>query len=194
MTPSQPLERNVVGYESAVHLPAHAALDTSFVLRALSPLEPGHVEARRLVDRLVDAGTVVYFSRLLEIELLEVSYKLAVREQHGGRGWPEKRHDGRSRRRAARIAGEMFRSWSRLTTTLESECVEIHDVADDIRPYMDRYGLSSYDSIHAATAVVVGADVLITNDAGFGAVDERVLRLYTDSSRVRSARRRRGGR
>jgi predicted nucleic acid-binding protein len=196
VTPRPPLERNVVSYEFDCPVPGHVVLDTSFVVRALSPAAVGHVSADQFIRRLDDAGTVVFFSRMLEVELQEVSYKIAVREQHGSRAWPAKRSDGRVRRRATRLADELFASWSALIATVESECVEIDDVADGIPMYMARYGLSSYDAIHAATVNVVGAAGLVSNDAGFGAVDERVLRLYTDSSRVRSARRRRrrGGR
>lgn len=52
--------------------------------------------------------------------------------------------------------------------------------------------LASYDAAHAATAMLLEAP-LLTADVDFGHVPERMLTLITDSQRVPSCRRHRGG-
>lgn len=190
-----PLVRNVFSYEDPVLLlPADVVLDTSFVTRALVTSESGHAEAEAFLAQLVDAETVVYFNRLLELELVEVAFKIAVVERHGKSGWPKKRADGRVRRRAGRLTRELLEAWGDFLRLMPHSRVELQEVADDVPTLMTAHGLGSYDAAHVATALYADVEGLVTTDAGFGAVPEKQLRLYVDDSRVRSCRRRRGGR
>jgi predicted nucleic acid-binding protein len=136
----------------------------------------------------------VYFNRILEIELAEVAFRLAVKERHGNKGWPQKRNDGRVRRRAARLSDSLFKSWNELLDAVPHVRIELHEVAEAVPEWMAKYGLGSMDAAHAITASYAEVDGLVTTDAGFGNVGAKQLRLYVDASRVRSCRRRRGGR
>lgn len=142
---------------------------------------------------LVQGGSTIYYNRLVELELAETAFKIAVKEQHGPKAWPAKRSDGRVRRRAGRLTTALLKSWSDLLSTTPHLCVELQEIAAYVPSIMTRYGLASMDAAHAATAAYVGDVAIITSDAGFGAVPEQILPLYVDASRVRSVRRRRGG-
>lgn len=174
-------------------VPGEILLDTSFVIAALNSGEPKHSEAVDYLQRLTHEQSLLVYNRLLEIELVEVAFKLAVKEQHGPRGWPSKRHDGRVRRRAGRLTDRLLSSWAEIVASRPSLCVELHEVSDEVPTAMKRWGLASYDAVHAQTAVYAGSPSIVTLDAGFGSVPQRVLSLYVDASRVSSCRRRRGG-
>ncbi|WP_123733846.1 PIN domain-containing protein [Rathayibacter sp. PhB152] len=189
------LPRNVYSYEDpALVLPAEVALDTSFVVNVLVTTEPLHAASLGFMLDLVENNSTVFYNRLLELELAEIAFKIAVKEQHGAKAWPRLRADGRVRRRAGRLCKELFDAWGDLLTTVPHLRVELDEVADLVLTTMTAYGLASYDAAHAATAAYVGANGLVANDAGFGQVDAAELALYVDASRVRSCRRRRGGR
>lgn len=195
MPPGRPaLPRNVFSYESSsLDLPTEVALDTSFVVNTLVTTEPLHLVSQKFMLALVENNSTIYYNRLLEVELAEIAFKIAVREQHGSSSWPRLRTDGRVRRRAGRLTSELLESWAALLDTVPHLRVELDEVADLVVENMTSYGIASYDAAHAATATFVGAGCLVTNDAGFGHVDEKVLSLYVDASRVRSCRRHRGG-
>lgn len=179
--------------DADINVPAEVLLDTSFVIAALNSGEPKHREAVDYLQRLTDEQSLLVYNRLLEVELVEVAFKLAVKEQYGPRGWPSKRHDGRARRRAGRLTDKLLSSWSDIVASRPSLCVELHEVSDEVPTAMRRWGLASYDAVHALTAVYAGSSSIVTLDAGFGSVPQRVLGLYVDASRVSSCRRRRGG-
>ncbi len=67
--------------------------------------------------------------------------------------------------------------------------VELHEVIDRVPDLMATYGLSSYDSVHAATALYLGVPNLVALDAGFSALPAGQITLYTNASRVRACRR-----
>jgi predicted nucleic acid-binding protein len=144
--------------------------------------------------RMAAHGTTIYFNRLLELELAEVAFRLAVVERHGARGWPSKRTDGRIRLRAGRLTDNLLNAWQRLLSTVPHLCIELQEIAGEVPRAMRNWGLASYDAVHAATARYVSADGIVTTDAGFGSVPAALLRIYTDESRLRGCRRRRGGR
>jgi predicted nucleic acid-binding protein len=56
---------------------------------------------------------------------------------------------------------------------------------------MTKYGLASYDAIHAASAVAAGAETMATTDTGFALLPASLLTVYTDRSRLASCRRKR---
>lgn len=189
-----PLERNVYSFEDpSLVVPAEVVLDTSFVVNALIGTEKHYEVCAAFLVRLAEAESVVYFNRLLEIELVETAFKIAVKEQHGSNAWPKKRNDGRVRRRAGRLTERLLTSWHELLESLPHACIELDEVSSAVLRMMTSHGLASMDAAHAATAEYVGADGLVTTDAGFGNVPGEELRLYVDASRVRSCRQRRGG-
>lgn len=167
-------------------------LDTSFVISALNSGEPKHVEAVDFLQRLTDAQSLLVYNRLLEVELAEVAFRLAVKERHGAKGWPAKRNDGRVRLRAGRLMKDLHASWQAVVETRPSLCVELDEVVTAVPDAMHSWGLGSYDAVHATTAIYAGA-AMVTLDAGFGVIPEAKLELFVDASRVSSCRRRRGG-
>lgn len=191
----RPLVRNVYSFEQpGLLVPAEVYLDTSFVVNLLVRTEAHHQGCQAFMLQLVDAESVVCFSRILELELAEAAFKIAVIEQHGKKAWPSKRNDGRVRRRAGRLTDQLFGSWNDLLRTVPYLAVDLAEVAANVPDLMRRYGLASMDAAHVATAEYVGVDGLVTTDAGFAAIPATRLRLYVDDTRVRSCRRRRGGR
>ena len=56
--------------------------------------------------RLAEAGTTFYFNRLLELELEETSFLIALKERHP-KNWRRYRYDGRVRPRASRLMDEV---------------------------------------------------------------------------------------
>jgi len=189
-----PLARGVVNFEDqGVDPPAEVVLDTCFVVAALNQAEPMHAAAVGYLTRLIDAQSLLVFNRLLEVELAEVAFKLAVKERHGNKNWLSKRGDGRVRRRAGRLTKDLLSSWRDIVSLNPSLCVELEEVSDDVPTALQKWGLASYDAVHALTAIYAGSPQLITVDAGFGWVPEKQLSLFVDSSRVAACRRRRGG-
>ncbi|WP_205620874.1 type II toxin-antitoxin system VapC family toxin [Intrasporangium chromatireducens] len=175
-------------------LPSEVAVDTSFVIAALNQGEPHHQEAADFMTRLVDGQSLLIHNRLMEIEFVEVAFKLAVKERHGSKGWPAKRSDGRVRRRAGRLTSDMLSSWKEIKSTTPNLQIELAEVADEVPGIMRKWGLASYDAVHAASAIYGAGGSLVTFDAGFGSVPEKDLQVYIERSRVRSCRIRRGGR
>ncbi|MHB2023335.1 MAG: type II toxin-antitoxin system VapC family toxin [Mycobacteriales bacterium] len=174
----------------AISLPDEVVLDTSFVARALITTEAHHGACQAFLLRLVEDEVPIYFNRLLNVELAEVAFKIAVVQQHGSKAWPAKRYDGRVRRLAGRLQRQLLLSWTKVLETVPHAVVELHEVADEVPALMAAYGLGSYDAAHVATAEYVSAP-LVATDAGFGRVPAARLTLYVDNSRVASARRHR---
>lgn len=189
-----PLSRGVVNFEDhKVQPPAEVVLDTCFVVAALNASEPTHAAAVSYLSRLVSAQSLLVFNRLLEVELAEVAFKLAVKERHGSKNFPSKRGDGRIRRRAGRLMRDLLGSWHEIIGLNPSLCIELEEVSSDVPMALEKWGLASYDAVHALTAIYAGSPQLVTVDAGFGWVPENLLRVYVDSSRVAACRKRRGG-
>lgn len=166
------------------------ALDTSFVVRALHPLEANHEECVDFLRQLTAAEATVVFNELLNFELIETAYKLAVMERHGRAAWPSKRGDGRVRRRATRLAQELMESWDGVLSVSSYVEVPLAEVSDGLIPYMS-LGVSSYDAVHAASASLVSADAIATTDHGFTRIPESQLAVVTTSDRVVGYRRNR---
>lgn len=162
-------------------------LDTSFVVEALLPAQPHHVAARSYLSRLAEAGTIVVFNALLETELAEVAYQLALKERHP-RNWKRFRHDGRARRRANRLLNDVLSSWAEVLTAFDHARFDLDDVIGRVPGLMAAHGLASYDAVHAATALEAGVTAIVTTDAGFASLPKRIV-LYVDASRVTACRR-----
>lgn len=170
-------------------------LDTSVVVEALLPSQPEHASCAAVMRRLADTRSRVVFSRLLEIELWEVAFNIALRERHPRKNLRHIRYDNRIRPRAARLLRQAETAWESLRDTLDWSCVEIHHAAPGAPKLMGDHGLQSYDAVHASTLIVAGLTNLITRDVGFSAVPPSVATLHTTHARLARtrARRRRDG-
>lgn len=190
-----PLSRNVFDFTApSLALPESVLLDTCFVASALVVTEASHVACRDFLVRVGHEEVVLYFSRLLELELAETAFKLAVIQQHGRKSWPAKRTDGRVRRRAGRLCTDLMAAWSDLLKTVPHLCIELQEVSGTVPTLMSRFGLASGDATHVASALYADAGGIVTIDAGFGCVPAHEIALFVDPTRLRSVRRRRGGR
>jgi predicted nucleic acid-binding protein len=86
---------------------------------------------------------------------------------------------------------EAERDWDNLLSTLNWQCIELHEVADAVPDLMRSYGLQSYDAVHAATLLASGATDLITRDTGFAALLPEDATIHTTTPRVARTRARR---
>jgi predicted nucleic acid-binding protein len=177
------------------HPPDAVVLDTNVVAEALLPNQPEHAACAAVLQRLADDRTTVVFSRMLEVELWEAVFNLALRERHPRRNLRHVRFDNRVRPRAARLLAEAQRAWEKLPNTLAWTCIEIDAVTSAVPDLMREYGLQSYDAVHAATLIASGLNDFITRDGGFAALPPAVATLHTTGARVSGtrARRRRAG-
>lgn len=79
----RPREHDVAAYSGLDDLPDAVVLDTSFVVRALVDSECGHDEAQAFMERLTRSRSFMLHSALLEIELAEPAFKIAIKERPG---------------------------------------------------------------------------------------------------------------
>lgn len=170
--------------------PREVVLDTSFVVEALIVSQPLHEVCLAYLLRLVEGETRIVFSHLLEMELYEATFQLALKERHP-KDWKRFRHDGRARPRASRLLADVASAWETVLEYVDHERLELSDVEDLVPDLMTRCGLASYDAIHVATAIASGARAVVTLDAGFAAVPAGELTLYVDPSRIAACRNRR---
>ena len=168
-------------------------LDTSVVAEALLPSQPEHTQCVVLFNRLVAAQTTVVFNRLLEVELDQVLFNVAMKDQHPGKAIRYIRADGRVRRRAKRLLEQGRESWAELLDTLPWLRVELEEVSEDATTLIGTYGLQSYDAVHAATLLATGLSDLVTRDHDFASLPQQQVTLHTTSSRLASTRRKRSG-
>lgn len=192
--PRLPQARGVRAIESLERLPDVVALDSSFVAEAVLTGQPLHAICRDFLVRCASAATVLVFSPLLEIELAETAFKVAIREQHGNRSLARLRSDGRIRRRAGRLMDETLEAWNEVLGGFDWGTMSIEDLGRLVPDLMRRYGLASYDAVHAATAFTLGVHDFVTLDYDFANLPENQARILTPDDRVRGMRRRRGGR
>jgi predicted nucleic acid-binding protein len=102
---------------------------------------------------VTEAGkTEVFYSSLVDLELIETGYKIALKERWKKK-WKSRRPDGRVRRRAARIAESAAETWSAFAGAINARRINVGDVMGDVPRLMGRYGLGSYDVVHVATAL-----------------------------------------
>jgi predicted nucleic acid-binding protein len=167
--------------------PGEVVLDTSFVVDALVPSQVRHEECQRFLAALVDANATVVYNRLLEAELWEAAYGIALQELHPGKPRKTARRDGRSRRRAKRLRGEVATAWTDVLDNLNSIPIEVGEVAGLVPTQME-YGLKSYDAVHVATAIYAATRAFVASDYEFSFVPRRDLDLYIVSGKVAACR------
>ena len=184
----RPATRGVYAIEDpALILPEVLALDTSFVVEALIETQPLHAVCAGFVERIVEAAPTVATSELLEVELAEAAFAIALKERWGRR-WRQRRVDGRVRRRGRRLLTEVSSRYELLRSSVTHIPVPVGRIADAAATLMTDYGLASYDAVHAASAIAAGAEAIVTTDTGFARLPSSLLAMYTDRSRVASSR------
>lgn len=176
--------------DQALVLPASVGLDTSFVVEAMIETQPLHVVCRAFLERLVEAETTVVTSDLLDVELAEAAFAIALKERWG-RDWRRHRTDGRARRRGRRLLAEVTSRYDLLLSSVAHIPVPVGRVARAAAILMTDHGLASYDAVHAASAIAAGAEAMVTTDTGFALLPSVLLPIYTDRSRIGSCRRKR---
>jgi predicted nucleic acid-binding protein len=171
--------------------PAQLVLDTSFVVEALIVAQPRHPECHAFLAYVMQAGSRVHFNRLLELELWEAVYRIALKELRPGKRVRNVRHEPRALRRANALREEVETGWHEVLAALDAVSVDLGEVAAWV-PQMMARGVSSYDAVHAATAIYVGVRPLVTLDYHFSLVPEATLELLVPRNRVRACRDQRG--
>ena len=171
--------------------PKAVVLDTNVVAEALLPNEQEHRPCLALLERLADRGVAIVFSRLLEIELWEAVFNLALRERHPRKSLRHVRYDNRVRPRAARLLRQAHEAWEKTLASLAWSVIEIHEVSHDVPKLMQDYGLQSYDAVHAATLTASGLTDFLTRDGGFAVLPPAVATLHTTQARLPTTRVRR---
>ena len=142
------------------------------------------------MERMSVAGTTLHFNRLLNMELAEALYQIALRERHRT-DWRRFRHDGRARRRANRLLQRADAAWTSLLTAFSFAVYDLAEVSGRVPGLMTAYGLGSYDAVHAATAIESGVNRIVTLDTAFASLPQSLLAVYTNASRVPTCRQRR---
>jgi len=170
--------------------PTAVGLDTSFVVEALIESQPLHIVCAAFLERLVEVDTTFVTSDLLEIELSEAAFAIALKERWG-RDWRRHRSDGRTRRRGRRLLADVIARYELLFSSTTHVPVPLGRVARAAAVLMTDHGLASYDAVHAASAVAAGAEAMVTTDTGFALLPSRLLQIYTDRSRLAACRRKR---
>ena len=176
--------------------PKAVVLDTNVVAEALLPNGPEHAACRAVLRRLAGGRTAVVFNRLLEIELWEAVFNLALPERHPRKNIRHVRYDNRVRPRAARLLRQAQQAWQDdVLAPLAWSRIELDEVAEDVPKLMQEYGLQSYDAVHAATLLGSECTDLVTRDGGFAALPANAATLHTTQARLAGtrARRRRTG-
>jgi predicted nucleic acid-binding protein len=170
--------------------PARVLVDTTLMVEAMVADQDGHRHAAELLAAVEATGADVVFSRLLEIEAPQAMAHIAGRRATGDRRAGLR--DGRVRRRSRRMALEVRAGWHEFLDRCRWQRVEIDAVAEDVPEVMFRIGLSSYDAVHAASAIAAECDAIATLDTDFGRIPTTLVpTIITTPARVARMRRRR---
>jgi predicted nucleic acid-binding protein len=172
--------------------PKRVVVDTSVVVEAIVPNTPTHDACAELFQALSDAGTTIVYNGLLTTELAETLFRLALLDRWGRKQWRRARYDGRARRRAGRLLSAGLGAWQDILDSVNSSRVGHDEVSDDVYELMRRYGLGSYDTVHAATALKEGIPDIATLDQGFAALPPSAARIHTTYRRLPQMRNVRG--
>jgi len=188
-----PLPRGIKSFEASDWVPPEAILlDTTVVVEALLPAEKNHAACVAFFQSAVEAECTLVFNRLLETELCDVLFNLAGQEQHGNK-WRKARYDGRVRRRASRLLKDGLRAWGELLDSVPWSRIELSEASSLAPDLMAKYGLRSYDAIHAASLFIAEVADVATLDHGFTMLPEAEATIHTTQPRVPTMRKWRGG-
>jgi predicted nucleic acid-binding protein len=173
--------------DPALLLPDPLALDTSFVVEALIETQPLHIRCAEFAARIAEAGVRVVTSELLQVELAEAAFAIALKERWR-RQWRQHRTDGRVRRRGRRLLDDVSGRYELLLSAVPHIDVPVGRISAAAASVMADHGLASYDAVHAATAIATGCQAIVTTDTGFALLPASTLAIYTDRSRLPSSR------
>src|SRR5579862_2876518 len=176
--------------DRALVLPDPLALDTSFVVDALIESQRLHAACSDFLDRVADRGVTLVTSELLAVELAEATFAIALKERWG-RAWRGHRTDGRARRPARARLDDALARYDALLASVDHVSVPLVQITQAAGTLMAAYGLASYDAVHAASAIVAGAEAIATLDTGFALLPADLLAIHTDRSRLASCRNKR---
>jgi predicted nucleic acid-binding protein len=167
-------------------------LDTSAVVDFLLPSQRAHGHWRQFFRACGPQGTLLVFNRLVETELYDALFNIALQERWGrGAAHGPKRYDGRVRARAARLLDLYRREWEELLDTSRTVVIEVGEVSSQVPELMRSCGMRSHDAVHAATAILTETPLIATTDTGFATLPESTLQIVSDPHRVPQMRRRR---
>lgn len=159
-------------------------------MEALIGSQPLHEACSTYLARLAEAGSSVVYSGLLELELAEAVFQIALKERHP-KDWKRFRGDGRARRRARTLLTQVMSAWDDVLAVIPATVVPVDAARSNVPDLMSDYGLASYDALHVASAISAGVGAVVTVDAGFAAAPASVVELYVDTTRLASCRKRR---
>lgn len=142
-----------------------------------------HAVCADVLVLMAEEGTKLVFSSLLELELIEAGYQVALRERHGS-NWRQARSDGRARARAAKLAEQALAAWHEALDAFAVTRVDAAEVAERIPALMRAYALGSYDAVHVATALTADVRTIVTLDTGFARVPAPGLTIHTVTSKL----------
>lgn len=162
-------------------------------MEALLASQSAHVPCVAFFERIAAGDCTLVLNRLLETELCEVLFNIALKERHGKR-WASARYDGRARRRAGRLLEAGRSAWGELLESVPWSYVELSEVSDVAPEFMRAYGFRSYDAVHAASLGAAGLRDMVTLDHGFAAIPQSRLTIHTTRARALTMRRRRARR
>jgi hypothetical protein len=187
-------DRRVHPLDAATPCPRKVAVDAEFVVAALEPSARGHREAALFLGRLSGAGTLIFFTDLLELRLHDA--ELARRQLASTLVADRPRVDlpGTNQRRLTAVPApeaDLFDRWRALPRTAEMVHVELPDLITRAWPHMQRAGVDSTQAVHVAMVEEASADGLVTTDPTYGSVDETILPLFVPTDLTADARSRR---
>lgn len=157
-----------MAFEDLAGLPGRVALDTSFVVEALVESEEHHAACAAFLERLADEQVEVCISELLPIELAHAAVRVARRQGLNPRGLVE----------------DVLGRWSLTTSAVPLLEVPVGLVSELALRFVMDHAVLSYDTVHAAAAVVVDAGAIAALDGDFARLPEDVLRIVTVAART----------
>ena len=184
--------RDVYSFERADwRAPPNILIDTSVVVGAILPNEAHHVACAQLLTRLAGSASVLVRTPLLEPELCEALYRIALAERWGKQKARSMRNDGRARQRANRLLEQGLSAWRGILGSLKHAVITFDDDLDRLQGLIG-LGVGSYDACHIGAGIASGVVDIATVDHGFALVPEETVRLHVPSELTGSMRRRRG--
>ncbi len=136
-------------------VPGVVVVDTSAAVEVLIADAEYHHAYVDLFARMSRSGTAIAYCDLLEAELVEAAYTWDLKRTAPGR-WRERRRD---RPDGAREE-EILHAWRSFTDSEHALLVRMTSVVDDAIELMPKTGLASYDAIHLAAALALGAPLV----------------------------------
>ncbi len=157
-------------------LPQSLAVDISFVASCLDPQDADHRECSAYLERLTDAGTVLFFTDLTELQLHDLARALQAVERPDASG---SRPLGRGGLALLPPTPEdVFDRWRTLVASTEAMYCEIPEVIEGTWAVMAAHDIDATRAASVSLAKVTEADGLVTTDPAFAAVASATLPIF----------------